>query len=358
MASFIGEYKDELIATANAIVAPGKGILAADESTGTIGKRFAPIGVENTQPNRVRYRELLFKTPGIGDYISGAITYEETLYDTATCGTPMVELLKKAGIIPGIKVDKGVQPLFGTDGETVTQGMDDLGKRCAKYYAQGARFAKWRAVLKISDTCPTALSIDQNAETLARYAAICQANGLVPIVEPEVLMDGAHSAETAEKVTEKVLAACYKKLSDHHVLLEGTLLKPNMVRSGEACATKCSMEEVAVRTVRTLQRTVPPAVPGITFLSGGMSEEDASLALQAMNVCPGKKPWSLTFSYGRALQQSVLKAWKGSDANIAAAQKELMIRSKANSEANLGTYKGGAGGAAATASTFVANYSY
>ena len=196
MASFTGTYKDELIATANAIAAPGKGILAADESTGTIGKRFAPINVENTQPNRVRYRELLFKTKGLGQYISGAITYEETLFDTATCGTPMVELLKKEGIIPGIKVDKGVQPLFGTNGETVTQGIDDLGKRCAKYYAQGARFAKWRAVLKIDAAthCPTPLSIDQNAETLARYAAICQANGLVPIVEPEVLMDGAISA--------------------------------------------------------------------------------------------------------------------------------------------------------------------
>merc|ERR1740138_760642 len=312
---FVGEYKDELIATANALTAPGKGILAADESTGTIGKRFAPIGVENTQPNRVRYRELLFKTPGLGQYISGAITYEETLFDTATCGTPMVDLLKKAGIIPGI---------------------NDLGKRCAKYYAQGARFAKWRAVLKITETCPTALSIDQNAETLARYAAICQANGLVPIVEPEVLMDGAHTAQKAEEVTEKVIAACYKKLSDHHVLLEGTLLKPNMVRSGEACGTKADMTEVAVRTVRTLSRTVPPAVPGITFLSGGMSEEDASLALQAMNVCPIKAPWSLTFSYGRALQQSVLKAWMGKDANIGAAQKELMVRAKANSEANLG----------------------
>ena len=263
MASFVGTYKDELIATANALSAPGKGILAADESTGTIGKRFAPIGVENTQPNRVRYRELLFKTPGLGEHVSGAITFEETLFDKATCGTSMVDLLNKAGIIPGIKVDKGVQPLFGTDGETVTQGIDDLGKRCASYYAQGARFAKWRAVLKISDGCPSALSIDQNAETLARYAAICQANGLVPIVEPEVLMDGAHDAETSEKVTEKVLAAVFKKCSDHHVLLEGSLLKPNMVRSGEACATKASMEEVAVRTVRTLQRTLP-AAPGST----------------------------------------------------------------------------------------------
>ena len=305
----------------------------------------------------MRYRELLFKTKGLGQYISGAITYEETLFDTATCGTPMVDLLKKEGIIPGIKVDKGVQPLFGTNGETVTQGIDDLGKRCAKYYAQGARFAKWRAVLKIDAAthCPTPLSIDQNAETLARYAAICQANGLVPIVEPEVLMDGPHSAEDAEKVCEKVLAAVYKKLSDHHVLLEGTLLKPNMVRSGESAATKCDMTEVAVRTVRCLSRTVPPAVPGITFLSGGMSEEDASLALQAMNVCPGKKPWSLTFSYGRALQQSVLKAWKGSDANIAAAQKELRSGPRPTARRTSARTRA-APALAATASTFVANY--
>jgi len=359
MAMFIGKYKDELIATANAITAKGKGILAADESTGTIGKRFAPINVENTQPNRARYRELLFKTPGLGEHVSGAITFEETLFDTASCGTSMVDLLKKAGIIPGIKVDKGVQPLPGTDGETVTQGIDDLGKRCAKYYDAGARFAKWRAVLKISaDGCPSALSVDQNAETLARYAAICQANGLVPIIEPEVIMDGPHDAAASERATERVLAAVYKKCADHHVLLEGSLLKPNMVRSGEGCATKASAEEVAVRTVRVLQRTVPVAVPGIVFLSGGMSEEDASLALQAMNVCPGKKPWALTFSYGRALQQSVLKAWKGDDANIGAAQAALMVRATANGEATRGVYKGGAGGAAATASTFVANYAY
>ena len=360
MASFTGTAKDELIATANAIAAPGKGILAADESTGTIGKRFAPINVENTQPNRVRYRELLFKTKGLGQYISGAITYEETLFDTATCGTPMVELLKKEGIIPGIKVDKGVQPLFGTNGETVTQGIDDLGKRCAKYYAQGARFAKWRAVLKIDAAthCPTPLSIDQNAETLARYAAICQANGLVPIVEPEVLMDGGHTVEYAQAVTEKVIAACYKELSDQNAYLEGTLLKPNMVRSGEGAANKADAAAIAKATVTCMQRTVPVAVPGITFLSGGMSEEEATVVLNEMNKMDAKKPWSLTFSYGRALQQSCLKAWGGKDENMPAAQAELLKRAKANSEANLGKYSGGAGGAAASASTFVKNYAY
>ena len=296
----------------------------------------------------------------IGQYISGAITYEETLFDTATCGTPMVELLKKEGIIPGIKVDKGVQPLFGTNGETVTQGIDDLGKRCAKYYAQGARFAKWRAVLKIDAAthCPTPLSIDQNAETLARYAAICQANGLVPIVEPEVLMDGDFSIEVAAAATEKVIAACYKALSDHHVLLEGTLLKPNMVRSGSEAAVAASPQEIALATVRVLQHTVPPAVPGITFLSGGMSEEDASLALNYINQVPGAKPWSLTFSYGRAMQQSCLRAWMGKDENIPNAMAVLKARGKANSEAQQGKYAGGAGGEAANASTFVKGYVY
>jgi len=304
---------------------------------------------------------MLFKTPGLGQYISGAITFEETLFDKGTCGTPMVDLMKAQGIIPGIKVDKGVQPLFGTNGETVTQGIDDLGKRCAAYYAQGARFAKWRAVLHIKDSSgatPSMLAIDQNAETLARYAAICQANGLVPIVEPEVLMDGGHSIEFAAEVTEKVIAACYKKLSDHKVLLEGTLLKPNMVRSGEAAAETAPMSAVAQATVRVLQHTVPVAVPGITFLSGGMSEEEASLALNEMNKLDTKKPWSLTFSYGRALQQSCLKAWLGKDENIPTAQKVLLERAQANSLANLGKYQGGAGGDAAKASTFVANYSY
>jgi len=355
------EYAAELITNARAIASKGKGILAADESTGTIGKRFAQIGVENVQPNRRDYRELLFRTEGLEQYISGVILYEETLYDTAEDGTPLVDLLKAKGILPGIKVDLGVQPLFGTNGETVTQGITDLGKRCAKYYQQGARFAKWRAVLHIKDSSgatPSQLAIDQNASTLARYGAICQANGLVPIIEPEVLMDGEHTIEHAAVCTERVLAAVYKAMSDHHLLLEGTLLKPNMVRAGEACPTPSTPQEIAVATVRVLQHVVPVAVPGITFLSGGMSEEEASQALNEMNKLDTIKPWSLTFSYGRALQQSCLKAWLGKKENVAAAQAELTKRAKANSEAQQGIYGGGVSGAASGDSTFVKNYSY
>jgi len=354
-------FAAELIANARAIAAPGKGILAADESTGTIGQRFSSIAVENNEENRRKYRQLLFKAEGLEQYISGVILFEETLYQNADDGTPLVELMKSKGIIPGIKVDKGIKPLFGTNGECVTQGIDDLDARCAKYYAQGARFAKWRAVLHIKDTLgatPSKVAIDENAQTLARYASICQQNGLVPIVEPEVLMDGDFPIEVAAAMTEKVIAACYKALSDHHVMLEGTLLKPNMVRSGSDAKVQASSAEIALATVRVLQHTVPCAVPGITFLSGGMSEEEASMALNEINKAPGPKPWSLTFSYGRALQQSTLKAWKGSDANIPAAQAVLMERAKANSLANLGQYTGGAGGDAANASTFVKGYVY
>lgn len=236
----------------------------------------------------------MFTTPNIEQHISGVILYEETLYQATDDGTPFVEVLKSKGIIPGIKVDKGVKPLAGTTNETVTQGIDDLDARCAKYYAQGARFAKWRAVLNINDTIgatPSPVSIIENANTLARYASICQANGLVPIVEPEVLMDGDFPIEVAAAATERVLAAVYKALSDHHVLLEGTLLKPNMVRSGSDAAVAATAEEIALATVRVLQHTVPCAVPGITFLSGGMSEEEASLALNAINHAPGPRPW-------------------------------------------------------------------
>ena len=298
---------------------------------------------------------------GIEEYISGVIMFEETLYQKADDGTQFVDVLKSKGIIPGIKVDKGIKPLFGTNGECVTQGVDDMDARCAKYYAQGARFAKWRAVLHIKDTIgatPSQVAIDENAMTLARYASICQANGLVPIVEPEVLMDGDFSIEVAAAATEKVIAACYKALSDHHVLLEGTLLKPNMVRSGSEAAVAASPQEIALATVRVLQHTVPPAVPGITFLSGGMSEEDASLALNYINQVPGAKPWSLTFSYGRAMQQSCLRAWMGKDENIPNAMAVLLARGKANSEAQQGKYAGGAGGEAANASTFVKGYVY
>ena len=355
------QFAAELIATANAIASPGKGILAADESTGTIGKRFNAINVDNIEENRRKYRQLLFQAENLHDNISGVILFEETLYQVADDGTQFVDILKSKGIIPGIKVDKGVKPLFGTNGETVTQGIDDLDARCAKYYAQGARFAKWRAVLHIKDTLgatPSMVAIDENAQTLARYASICQANGLVPIVEPEVLMDGDFGIETAAVATEKVLAAVFKALSDHHVMLEGCLLKPNMVRSGSDAAVQATPDEIGLATLRVLQHTVPCALPGITFLSGGMSEEEASLALNAINLAPGPKPWSLTFSYGRALQQSVLLAWKGDDANVANAQTVLVARAKANGMANLGKYTGGCGGDAATASSFVKGYVY
>jgi fructose-bisphosphate aldolase class I len=355
-------YAAELIATANAIGSPGKGILAADESTGTIGKRFAAINLENNLENRTKYRQLLFSTEGLGEFISGAICFEETLFATGADGVPLIQLLQNQGIIPGIKVDKGVQILPGTDGEGVTQGITDLGARCAKYYAQGARFSKWRAVINISDSgAPSQLAIDQNAYTLARYAAISQANGLVPIVEPEVLMDGPHSIHRAAEVSAKIQAACFKALSDHHVLLEGCMLKPNMVRKGTLCTDECTAEDIARATVTTLQRTVPPALPTICFLSGGMSEEEATEALNAINRYgnPAKKPWSLTFSYGRALQQSVLQAWQGSDDNLAAAQAALLVRAKANSEAQRGVYSGDAAGeGAATASLHVENYKY
>jgi len=317
------------------------------------------IECENNLENRTAYRALLFSTPGLNEYISGAICFEETLFASDANGTPLVELLNQAGIIPGIKVDKGAQPLFGTDGETVTQGITDLGKRCAEYYAQGARFSKWRAIIKISDSgCPSQLAIDQNAETLARYAAISQANGLVPIVEPEVLMDGSHSIQRAAEVCQRVFATCFMKLQEHNILLEGCMLKPNMVRKGTDNEAVQTPQDIAAATVVTLQRTVPPALPTICFLSGGMSEEDATVALNAINAYPGKKPWSLTFSYGRALQQSVLKAWKGDAANVEAAQAALIVRAKANSEAQKGIYAGGNADAAAAESLHVANYSY
>jgi fructose-bisphosphate aldolase class I len=357
----LGPYAAELVANAAFIASSGKGILAADESTGTIGNRFYGIEVENTEENRRKYRQLLFKTKGIEKYISGVILYEETLYQKSDDGTNFVDMMKAKGILTGIKVDKGIKPLAGTNGECVTQGMDDLDARCAKYYAQGARFAKWRAVLHIKDTIgatPSNISIIENANTLARYASICQQNGLVPIVEPEVLMDGDFSIEVAAAATEKVLAACFKALSDHRVMLEGVLLKPNMVRTGSEAAVQATPEEIALATLRVLQHTVPPAVPGITFLSGGMSEEEASLSLSRINNAPGPRPWSLTFSYGRALQQSCLKAWKGADENIPAAQAVLLMRAEANSLAQQGKYTGGVGGDAANASTFVKGYVY
>ncbi len=292
--------------------------------------------MENEEGARRNLREMLFTSPQVSDYISGVILFEETLYQDGNDGVPFVKLLQSQNIIPGIKVDKGVIVLKGTDGETETQGIDDLGKRCAKYYEAGARFAKWRAVLKISETCPSELAIHQNAHGLARYAAICQENGLVPIVEPEILSDGTHGIEKCAAVTEKVLAAVYKALNDHHVLLEGTLLKPNMVLSG-AEADQADIRSAAFLTVRALSRTVPPAVPGIVFLSGGQSEETATAHLAAMNQIEDiNRPWALSFSFGRALQASALKAWGGKDENIKAGQEAFMVRARANGEATLG----------------------
>ncbi|KAJ3080864.1 hypothetical protein HK102_002754 [Quaeritorhiza haematococci] len=355
------KFKAELAATAKAIVAPGKGILAADESTGTIGKRFGPIGVENVEENRRAYRELLF-TAGdeIKKYLGGVILFEETLFQKTHDGVPFAKLLNDAGILVGIKVDKGTVNLSGTDAETTTQGLDGMAERCAKYYAAGARFAKWRCVLKINKAKgqPTPLAIDENANVLARYASICQSEGLCPIVEPEILMDGDHDLETAMEVTEKVLAAVYKKLNDHHIYLEGTLLKPNMVCPGQDCPKKYTPEQIGEATVLVLRRTVPAAVPGVTFLSGGQSEEEATLHLNAMNKVNLVKPWSLTFSYGRALQATVLKVWSGKKENVAAAQKALLVRAKANSEAALGQYKGDAANTSASESLYVKDYKY
>lgn len=355
------ELKAELRKIAEAIVAPGKGILAADESTTTIGKRLQDINVENNEANRKAYRQLLFTTAKdvITNHISGVILFHETLYQSADDGKPFKELLKERNIIPGIKVDKGVVPLFGTDDECTTQGLDDLQARCIQYKKDGCHFAKWRCVLKIKGkTHPSRLAILENANVLARYASICQSARIVPIVEPEILPDGDHDLARCQEVTEEVLAAVYKALNDHHVYLEGTLLKPNMVTPGQSCPKRASAAEIAVATVTALQRTVPPAVPGITFLSGGQSEEEASVNLDAINKVPGKKPWALTFSYGRALQASVLRAWGGKPDQIGAAQDELIKRAKANSESALGKYAGGVAGAAGDAALFVANHAY
>jgi len=354
-------FRDELIKTANSIATPGKGILAADESTATIGSRFDKIKVENIEENRRKYRELLFTTPEMEKYISGVILFDETIRQKSSDGRTFVELLQSKGVQIGIKVDKGLKELYGTDGETTVQGMDDLDKRAKEYYALGARFAKWRAVIKINTATntPSELGICENAYGLARYAAICQANGLVPIVEPEVLMDGPHNLETSFQVHLRVQAAVVKALHDHHVLLEGALLKPSMIQPGTTSGQTVSAKEIAYATVTCLQRTMPPALVGVNFLSGGQSEEEASLNLNEMNKLPARlHPWNLSFSYGRALQASTLKAWQGKDENFKAAQDVFLQRAKANGEATLGKYGGGAGGDGASESLFVSNYKY
>ena len=335
------DKKDELQDTAKRLAAKGKGLLAVDESTPTVGKRLAGINVENTEENRQAYRGMLFTADGLGDYISGAILFEETLYQDHADGDSMVSKLDKLGIIPGIKVDKGLRPLAGAhDVETWCMGLEGLVDRAAEYYERGARFAKWRAVLQITDDgCPTDLSIRENAWGLARYARSVQESGLVPIVEPEILMDGDHSIERTAEVQERVLNEVYKACAENGVFLKGTLLKPSMTVSGADSTNKADPETVAKTTIQVMDKCVPADVAGIMFLSGGLTEEDASVYLNTMNSIDRKGPWSVTFSYGRALQQSCLQAWKGSD--LEAGQKALMARAQANSEASTGSYVAG-----------------
>ncbi len=328
----------DLEATAKALVAPGKGILAADESSPTIKKRFDSINVESTEENRRAYREILFTTPGVGEFISGVILFDETIRQKASDGVPFVEVLKSQGIIPGIKVDKGAKPLAGAPGEKVTEGLDGLRDRLQEYFDLGARFTKWRAVIAIGDGLPSTYCIDVNAHALARFAALSQEAGLVPIVEPEVLMDGDHDLARCAEATEATLARVFAALRDQRVVLEGMLLKPNMVLDGKDHAPKASVEEVAAATVKTLRRTVPAAVPGIVFLSGGQTDEEATAHLNAMNAMDAAHPWQLSFSYGRALQAPPLKTWAGNAANAEAAKKAFYRRAKLNSAARYGRY--------------------
>jgi fructose-bisphosphate aldolase, class I len=329
--------RNELARIAQAMVAKGKGILAADESTGTIKKRFDAIRLESTEEHRRTYRELLFTAPGARESISGVILYDETIRQKTRDGTPFPQYLTQQGMIPGIKVDQGAKPLAGFPGETITEGLDGLRERLIEYHSLGARFAKWRAVIDIADGIPTPFGVQANAHALARYAALCQENDIVPIVEPEVLMDGAHSIERCEAVTNATLQAVFDQLFAHRIDLEGMILKPNMVISGKKAANRAPPEAVAEATLRTLKRHVPPAVPGIAFLSGGQSSSEATLHLSLMNA-RGPLPWSLTFSYGRALQDTALKAWGGKAADFAAGQKEFARRARLNGLATSGRY--------------------
>jgi fructose-bisphosphate aldolase class I len=318
------------------MVAPGRGLLAADESTGTIKKRFDKIGVENTEPNRRAYRDMLFTTPDFEKHTSGVILFEETLFQSSLAGQPFPQLLASKGVIPGIKVDTGAKPLAGGGAEeTVTEGLDGLRERLIKSHAAGARFAKWRGVITIGNGTPTDYAIHVNAHALARYAALCQEAGIVPIVEPEVLMDADNTVEVCEQVTDRTLEAVFHELYQQRVLLEGIVLKPNMVVSGAKCPTQAGVQEVAERTLKVLKRRVPGAVPGIAFLSGGQSDELATAHLDAMNKM-GHLPWKLTFSYGRALQAAALKAWGGK--NVDAGKAAHLHRAKMNGLAALGKW--------------------
>ena len=327
----------ELHETARALVAEGKGILAADESDGTIKKRFDAIGVESTEESRRSYRELLFTTEGAEEYVSGVILFDETIRQSAADGTPFPQLLAAKGIVPGIKVDKGAKPLALAEGETITEGLDGLRARLEEYVGLGARFAKWRATYSIGRGRPSEYCVWTNAHALARYAALCQEAGLVPIVEPEVLQDGTHTIEESATATGRVLQAVYTELHDQRVDLRGTLLKPNMVLTGYDASDRAGADDVADATLDVLYRHVPAAVPGIVFLSGGQTDEDATAHLNAMNA-RGPHPWQLSFSYGRALQAPALKAWAGKAENVAAAQRAYRHRAKMNGAARTGAY--------------------
>ncbi len=324
--------------TAKDLVADGKGILAADESTGTIEKRFKSINVPQSESNRRDYREMLFTTENLGSYISGVILYDETLRQKAEDGTRLVDILNRQGVIPGIKVDRGTKTLPFSSHEKITEGLDGLKERLVEYRELGARFAKWRAVIEITDTAPTDACIYTNAHALARYAALCQSENIVPIVEPEVIMDGSHTIERCYEVTEKTLFRVFEELRWQNVKLEQMLLKPNMVISGTQCSRKASTEEIARLTLQCFKRTVPAAVSGIVFLSGGQSDEEATLNLNSMNKQRKDLPWKLSFSYGRALQTGALKGWAGSRRNFSAGQKAFYHRSRMNSLATLGNY--------------------
>ena len=330
--------QQELASIAQAIVAKNKGILAADESTSTIGKRFNSIHIESTEEHRRLYRELLFTAPGSSEFISGVILYDETIRQKTKDGTPFPAYLKKQGVLPGIKVDTGAKPLSGFPGETITEGLDGLRERLAQYHGLGARFAKWRAVIDIGTGIPTRYAIDANAAALARYASLCQEAGIVPIVEPEVLMDGAHTIERCEEVTDAVLESVFAHLAAARIYLEGIIIKPNMVIPGKKSGQKVAPEQVAEATLRCLKRHVPSAVPGIAFLSGGQGPVEATLHLSLLNAL-GKAPWKLTFSYGRALQEDALSTWAGKADAFGSAQQAFYKRAKLNGLAAEGAYK-------------------
>lgn len=339
MSTYVPKHAEEMKQTAQAMVAEGKGILAADESNPTCNRRFAKVGIEQTEEKRRQYREMLFTTPGLEEFVSGAILYDETIRQSTADGVPFVKVLQDKGQIPGIKVDTGAKPLAGSPNEKVTEGLDGLRERVAEYYQMGARFAKWRAVITIGEGIPTRQCIESNAHALARYAALAQEGGLVPIIEPEVLIDGDHTIDACEAVTEETLNQVFDQIYRHRVMLEGLILKTSMVLSGKDASNRAGVDEVAERTVQTLLRTVPPALGGVVFLSGGQTDEESSAHLNAMNArWGGKVPWQLTFSYARAIQQVGMTAWAGDPHNVEKAQKLVYWRAKLNGLASQGRY--------------------